>query len=193
MVASCHAELVAAEAEEQARINAFALKEWAAAAVPGWGLEEKSQGLDAVVSGAWQLAGQGGRYSRAVQKFESWVDEVSDLLSERKAKDLDADDLRFVEGLDAGWREDCRMMGRQIEIWKAQLRDLGHAHEGSSLEMVLVDCRALIDGMLTELSTMQQLERDAMQGEKDWIAMMNNEASDSDDDTTMQHGVWMDI
>ncbi|XMA08481.1 hypothetical protein WAI453_001272 [Rhynchosporium graminicola] len=178
-------ELLHLEVEETGRINAMALKRWQDVGTPGWRLDEKIQVLDEVVSGVWNLGESGGKYSRVVRKFERWFKRCQDIL-EMRAHDegLDGDDVVFVEELDRGWKDDCLALGRKLETWRDQLRELGvPAENGSSLSIVVNGTRSLVSGMLTELSTMAQIQRDAMRMEMDWIKSMNDDVLDDEADT----------
>ena len=50
-------------------------------------------------------------------------------------------------------------------------------------------CRSLVKGMLTELGTMAQIERDAVAMELDWIRSMNDDTMD-DEDIPVAGAVW---
>ncbi|KAH7360596.1 hypothetical protein BKA65DRAFT_189122 [Rhexocercosporidium sp. MPI-PUGE-AT-0058] len=179
-------ELVQLEVEETGRINALALKKWQDMGTPGWGLDEKIQVLDEVVTGVWNLGESGGKYSRVVRKFERWFRYCKDIL-EMRANDegLDGgDEVVFVEELDRGWKDDCLVLGRKLETWRVQLRELGVPDDhGSSLSVVVNGTRGLVKGMLAELNAMAQIERDAMRMEVEWIKGMNDDVLDNDTDT----------
>jgi len=184
-------ELVQLEVEETGKINALALKKWQDMGTPGWGLEEKIQVLDEVVTGVWNLGESGGKYSRVVRKFERWFRRCQDIL-EMRANDegLDGDEVVFLEELDRAWKDDCLGLGRKLETWKDQLRELGTPDDtGSSLSVVVSGTRSLVRGMLAELSTMAQIERDAMRMEVEWIKSMNDDVLD-DDTNTPAGAIW---
>ncbi|KAH9222846.1 hypothetical protein DL95DRAFT_145285 [Leptodontidium sp. 2 PMI_412] len=178
-------ELVHLEVEETGKINALALKKWQDMGTPGWGLDEKIQVLDEVVTGVWNLGESGGKYSRVVRKFERWFRRCQDILEMRATDEgLDGDEVVFLEEMDRGWKDDCLGLGRKLETWRDQLRELGTPDEkGSSLSVVVNGTRDLVRGMLAELGAMAQIERDAMRMEVDWIKSMNDDILDDDTNT----------
>jgi hypothetical protein len=183
--------LIDLEVEEMGKINAAALQKWRDSGAPGWGLEEKIQVLDEVVGGVWNLGEAGGKHARLVRKFERWLGKCQDVLEARVQGDgIEDEDPVFLEPLDAGWKDDCLVLGRKLETWRDQLRDLGTPDSGSSLAAVVDGCRRLVRGMLMELSVMAQVERDAMNMELEWIKSMNNDVSDDDQDTPTAGAIW---
>jgi len=182
--------LVQLEVEETGKSNAAAMKRWQDRGTPGWGLEEKMQALDEVVTRLWNLGDSGGKYGRVVRRFARWLIRCQDIL-ELRAHDegLEGDEVMFLEELDAGWKDDCLILGRKLESWRDHLKNLGTLESGSSLAVVVDGCRSLVRGMLTELSVMAQIERDAMSMEAEWIKSMNDGVLD-DKDTPVAGAVW---
>ncbi|KAI9050086.1 hypothetical protein LZ554_006230 [Drepanopeziza brunnea f. sp. 'monogermtubi'] len=183
--------LLQMEIEETGKINALAIKSWQDLGAPGWGLEGKIQALDEVVTGVWNLGESGGKYSRTVRKFEKWLRRCQDIMEARAhGEGLDGAEVVFLDELDRAWKDDCLATGRKLEAWKNRLRELGTPDRGSSLSVVVAGCRSLVGGMLAELSTMAQIERDAMRMEVEWITSMNNEIMDDKDDTPVAGAIW---
>ncbi len=100
-------------------------------------------------------------------------------------------ELILVGGLDAAWKEDCSGLARRLDEWRRLLRDIGDvpsdagrgpATQKSSLETILAACQLLVSDMLSELSMMEQIEREAVAEELTWIRAMNGEDDDDDDD-----------
>lgn len=185
--------LVGLEVKETAKINVAALRKWQDLGTPGWGLEEKIQVLNEVVTGVWNLGESGGKYSRIVRKFERWLSRCQDILETRAHEDevYDGDDeILFLEELDAGWKDDCQVLSRKLDTWRAHLNDLGSPESGSSLATIVSGCRNLIRAMLTEISVMGQIERDAMSMEADWIKTMNNDVLEDDENIPAVGAAW---
>ena len=183
-------KLVALEVEETGKINAAALRKWQDLGTPGWGLEEKVQALDEAVTGVWNLGESGGKYARVVRKFERWLSRYEDILEARAhGDDLEDGEIVFLEEIDVGWKNDCSILGRKLEVWRDQLRNLGSPEPGSAMVAVVDGCQSLVQGMLTELSLMGQIERDAMSMELDWIRSMNDDIMD-DKDTQVAGAIW---
>jgi len=196
-----HEELVEVEAIETDRRNVRALKAWADNATPGWGLEEKIQVLDQVLSAAWKLSEPGGRHARLVKKFERWLEGVSVILEARRASGglLNCDsrdgaregeaESMFITPLDPEWKAELQSLSRKLEQWRNQLRSLGeHSSIGevpspsqvqeSSLALVVRGVRELVNGIGEEVRAMEGLEKSVMVKEERWI----REAIECDDD-----------
>lgn len=174
-------ELAVREREVQSRRNAHSLKLWDEEGGAGWGLDEKLQALDAVLMGVWNMSEGGGRYNRVVRKFERWVGGVEEVL-ERRENDQEngaaAEDVAFVSHMETSWRDECDGLGRKLEGWRGQLRDLGEVGGGeSSLNVVVKGVNAMVRGMQQELLTMRKIELEAVRREEEWI----REAIDSGD------------
>ncbi|TVY38733.1 hypothetical protein LSUB1_G004813 [Lachnellula subtilissima] len=160
--------LVREEVDAISKVNAAALRKWKEASMPGWGLEERVQVLDEVVSGVWNLG-------------ESTI----------AARENDADgDIVFVEEIDGGWKDDCLILGKKLEVWREKLRGLETPDTGSSLAVVVDGCRRLVKGMLMELSVMAQIERDIMIREGEWIQTMNDDVEDDEKDMPVAGACW---
>ncbi|KAI0448724.1 hypothetical protein F5B21DRAFT_496653 [Xylaria acuta] len=98
----------------------------------------------------------------------------------------------FVSDLDAStWKRDHAGLVRILEGWRRTLAQLGHveADEPGSVEdgtgetgggnkplsglaRTLRGCRSLVRDMLAELRAMEQIERDALAAEEDWMEQM---------------------
>lgn len=175
------------EAEERGKINAAALKSWQDTGTPGWGLEEKVQVLDEIITGVWNLEEPGGKYARVVRRFERWLSKCHGILDTR-TKGIEDEVVVFIDELDNSWKDDCEALGRKLEKWRDNLKDLGSPDSGSNLAMVVEGCRTLVRGMLTELIVMAQIEKDAMRTELDWIKSMNDESMD--DEAATAGAIW---
>lgn len=117
----------------------------------------------------------------------------------------DEDDVVvFLSDLDTRWKDDCAGLRRKLEAWRRTLRALGPVPEAptvngerdaqqqekddedekppnasSSLARVLDGCGRLIDDMLAELDLMEEMEREALRAEDEWIERMNKELGDA--------------
>ncbi|UNI14329.1 hypothetical protein JDV02_000967 [Purpureocillium takamizusanense] len=206
------------------RENALALRRWGSAG--GMGLDDRVQVLDEVLSGLWALGDAGGRYSRAVRRFERWIERARQIEAARGTTTTAAatllpresqqqDDSLFIGELDDAWRDECAGMFRRLEAWRAQLDEVdelpdedegvgvGHVLRdqsgnsrcrrrldtaatttttATSLERMLRGARHLLDGMLDELRVMEELEREALAREDEWIEAVNKEGDEESDD-----------
>ncbi|TVY48535.1 hypothetical protein LOCC1_G001316 [Lachnellula occidentalis] len=180
--------LVQEEVDEIGKVNAAALRKWKEASTPGWGLDERVQVLDEVVSGVWNLGETGGKYARVVRRFERWLSRSQATIA---ARENDADgDIVFVEEIDGAWKDDCLILGKKLEKWREQLRGLETPDKGSSLAVVVDGCQRLVKGMLMELSVMAQIERDVMVREGEWIQSMVDDVEDDEKDMPVAGACW---
>ncbi|KAF5011142.1 hypothetical protein FDECE_2731 [Fusarium decemcellulare] len=184
------------ERAEMERENVLALRKWAV----GGGLEERIQTLDAVINGLWTLGEPGGRYARVVRRFERWVDRMCEIEEARREGGalLQESDVLFIGELDAAWKEECTGLVRRLDTLRRQLEDLGHfpeetedegaVKERPSLQCMVEESRTLVQGMLAELSVMEDIERDAVAREDEWIERMNRD--EDVDDTPGAGAIW---
>lgn len=101
-------------------------------------------------------------------------------------------EVLFIGDLENRWRDECPGLVRKLEEWRRILRHLGPApdnttssttaEEGgkgggqkSSLAKILEGCTSMVDDMLAELALMEQVVREAVRAEDDWIEAMNKE------------------
>lgn len=202
------AELAEADAEvgreeaavEEAR-NVAALKTWAGSG-GAKGLEDKIQALDGVLSGVWSLGEPGGRYARAVKKFEKWVDQMTAAVEARRPAGglgalMESGEVAFVGELDHAWRDEVSSLARKLDGWRRQLvqledglpeEEVGEDGQASSLARILTGCRSQICDMLAELDIIEQIERVAIAEEVAWIKRMSRE--DEADDTPRAGAIW---
>ncbi|KAF7535778.1 hypothetical protein G7Z17_g13149 [Cylindrodendrum hubeiense] len=179
------------EKAEVEKENVLALRSWAV----GGGLEDRIQMLDAVINGAWTLGEPGGRYARVIRRFERWVDRMCEIEDARRGDGalLQEQDVLFIGELDAAWKDESTGLIRRLDGMKRQLEDLGQVpdeedQEQSSLRRIMVDSRALVEGMLAELSLMEEIEREALAREDEWIERMNKD--DDANDTPGAGAIW---
>ncbi|CEI39102.1 hypothetical protein FVEN_g10703 [Fusarium venenatum] len=184
------------EKAEVEKENILALRKWAV----GGGLEERIQVLDSVMSGLWALEEPGGRYARAVRRFERWVEGMCEIEEARREGGalLQESDVLFIGELDSAWKDECAGLVRRLDTLNRQLSQLGDfpaenqeeddTKERSSLQRMVEGSRELVHGMLTELNVMEDIERDALAREDDWIERMNRD--EDVDDTPRAGAVW---
>jgi hypothetical protein len=179
-------ELVELEDREGERGVGRTLKLWdAGAGAGGFGLEDRVQILDSVLSGAWKISEPGGRYIRVVKRFERWLNGVWDILEARKQEkgwvgSDEKGEVMFVEELDGEWKDELQIVGRKLEGWRDQLGLLGEVRGKNSLAIVVHGVGGLVNGMLEEVKTMERVERDVMYREEEWIREAIEEGSEDE-------------
>ncbi|TLS29550.1 hypothetical protein PpBr36_00439 [Pyricularia pennisetigena] len=207
-VAKANATVAQAKAKRTEDVNAQALDAW----VQGGGahgpsqLEEKVQALDAVLSGLWELSEPGGRHARVVRQFEKWLERLRYVNDRREGGIFDVDDeFVFISELDAAWHDECASVARKLDNWRMDLRYLeggvddgarrspgkdstGVETEESSLTMILAACRSLSHDMLEEIKLMEDMEREALKQESDWIEKIAKD--DAQENTPSAGAIW---
>ncbi|SPO00534.1 uncharacterized protein DNG_03282 [Cephalotrichum gorgonifer] len=153
-------------------VNVLALRAW------GGNLEERVQGLDAVLSPLWRLSEAGGKHARLARRFERWAERAVELEDARERGGggmLDGgDEPALVGELDAAWKQECEGLRRKLEAWAAQIEGLALLSRpdgpevGSNLEGILRGCGELVGGMLSELGLMLEIEKGLVAREREW-------------------------
>lgn len=180
-----------AEKHENAKLNSIALKEWQEVGVPGWGLDEKIQVLDDILTEVLNIGDTGGKYSRVVRTFKKWLESCQDVLSYRARKDESNLEGLFLEDLESTWKDDCFSLYRKLGVWNENLRDLGMPQCQSSLVMMINWIQIIISGMLSELGLMAQMEEEVMKMERQWIRNMTEELTDEEvEDRQAAGAIW---
>jgi hypothetical protein len=186
---------IAALERDRAEVNNFlALRKWTG---EDGDLDQKIQVLDAVTNGVWTLSEAGGRYARIVRRFGRWIDLVGEIEDTRKSGTAltQGDGNLFISELESNWKEDRPGLIRRLDNWRLQLRTLGSLPESTddgslppSLIRMVRSCDSLIRSMLGELTIMEEIEREALEREDEWIQRSNRE--DDDDDTPRAGAIW---
>ncbi|RKF51428.1 hypothetical protein GcM3_222009 [Golovinomyces cichoracearum] len=183
-----------AEKHENAKLNSIALKEWQEVGVPGWGLDEKIQVLDDILTEVLNIGDTGGKYSRVVRTFKKWLESCQDVLSYRARKDESNLEGLFLEDLESTWKDDCFSLYRKLGVWNENLRDLGMPQCQSSLVMMINWIQIIISGMLLELGLMAQMEEEVMKMERQWIKNMTEELTDEEvEDRQAAGAIWRSV
>ncbi|KAH9438031.1 hypothetical protein MCOR02_001672 [Pyricularia oryzae] len=206
-VAKANAAVTQAKARRTEDVNAQALDAWVrrGGAHDPRQLEEKVHALDAVLSGLWELSEPGGRHARVVRQFEKWLEHLRYVNDRRECGVFDVDDeFVFISELDAAWHDECASMARKLDNWRTDLRYLEggvddsaqkpsgkhntEIEEQSSLTMILAACHSLSHDMLEEIKSMEQIEREALKQESDWVEKIA--IDDAQDDTPRAGAIW---
>ncbi|KAI1007905.1 hypothetical protein K3495_g321 [Podosphaera aphanis] len=178
------------EKQENSQLNAVALKRWQDTGVPGWTLEEKIQVLDQLLADFWNVYEPGGKYARVLKRFDGWVTQCQPICdSWTQGFDEAEDEVQFIKELESTWKDDCLILGRKIQTWIDNLRDIGVTDSRSSLGMLIVKLQRIVRGMRTELNLMMQIEEDVMETELQWIKRMIGDTND-DSDALVVGAIW---
>lgn len=187
-------EVGALERDRAEAENVLALRRWGG---EDGHIDHKIQVLDGIMNGVWAMSDAGGRYARTVRRFERWIDRVNEIEEARRSGTalIQGSGNLFISELEAAWKEECPGLIRKLDGWQRQLNDLGEMpplrEDGSqpaSLIRMLKGCRSLVQTMLAELVVMEDIEREALEREDEWIEKVNRE--DDDDDTPRAGAIW---
>lgn len=187
------------EVEQQGREsrNLRALRKWADEESRGLGVEEKVSSLSGSVQGILDLTEEGGTCASLQEVFALWVAQVRHVWTSREQADTDADDfeedLAFVEALDDVWEGQAEASVRKLVALQRELRLLGSAEAGSSLQQVLSSCKALVDETLEEVRLMRAIQRSVVESERCWVKATLASIADGAEgkvDHAVRKGLW---
>lgn len=169
------------ERESTEQSNLRALLEWGNTGIAsfGGGLAENVAVLGGVLQGLWVLTdgaggGDGGRYSRHVGGFDTWLTWVQEIWEEReKGGDEGESGVELVDavadGLGDAWKEENRALERKLGMLQREMEGLTDPAEGSDAARVVRNCRSLLQGCLEELIAMRDVEAEVVVREKGWV------------------------
>ncbi|XWX01713.1 hypothetical protein V2A60_009742 [Cordyceps javanica] len=206
-----HRTLVDREAAAAEADNAAALRRWASGDTQP--LDAKVRALDAALSGVWAMSEPGGKYARAVRRFERWVERVMDLEEARDSGTIGlwasgrssggggggGEEALFVPELEPAWAVECAGMALKLEGWQDQLDGAASPHDDpdetdgptTGLGRMLDGARSLVADMLAELTAMEEIRQAAVTREENWIESMNRDDDDDESDAPPRAGaVW---
>lgn len=169
-------------------MNLASWKEWKEDAAPGWGLAERVQVLDEVLTAVWRYSEPGSRYLRSVRKFEKWLDVVEESLIARQQVSMVGIELPILDGT---WETECENMERKLSAWRTSMRDLGEVHGKSAVAATVNGCRSLVRGMHEQVCGMLRIEQQVVRQDREWTARMCDADSEGEDDRSLvTGGVW---
>jgi hypothetical protein len=175
-----------------------------------WGLGEPGGRYARVVRRFERWAGRAAELAEARRRREE-----APASAVPPGEEEDAD-IVFVGELDAAWKEESAGLVRKLEEWRRQLRDLqvvppaadaadgaadgtngadgdeagGQPPPASSLARIVGGCTSLVDDMLAGLAVMDEIEKEAIRQEDEWVRMMINRDEDGADDTPKAGAIW---
>ena len=150
--------------------NEIALSRWASRFTTSEA-SRQIKSLSANITLLFHLLQPDGRYSHAIDLFESWFMHAEDVrrcrggISEGTLPTLD-----FIEDLGDGWQTEMTQMERRLNVCARDLYTLGDAKPGSDLARVIASCRTAAEGMLDEVRLTQAIEQGIMSQEREWIS-----------------------
>ena len=173
--ASAHLELETVEKQEDARLNLYALKEWADTPIGTIDLEERLQLLGPLITEVVTVTERGGKFANIRLDFERWVSWTKEIWTSRDLSTV-ADHaprgLCFVEDLGSSWTTQTEALSRRLLTHQRDVLIVGDVFDGSSLSNVISYCRSIIEGTLAELDLMRCIQKQIVVREQKWVASM---------------------
>ncbi|RAQ49598.1 hypothetical protein AFGD_002437 [Aspergillus flavus] len=184
-VAEKHRCVVKEEKDYQQLLNGQALHCWLKNSIEHnghQGFAVQIQVLSEVAQEVCDLSDiQGGRFTLAVQDFESWfrkVEEIKTCRHYQGGSDLDV----FIDPLDRAWQEEVHALTMKLELCSRQLQSLdimGYGEveqlEGSSLYRTAKGLDDMVNSMIEELNTICKIEADVVRSERQWVSQLSQQ------------------
>ncbi|KAF1934144.1 uncharacterized protein M421DRAFT_415194 [Didymella exigua CBS 183.55] len=165
-VSSMYQVMLERERSSQEQKNLQALLEWTGGKASG-SLVKHIQVLSGPLHELPSLTQNGGRFQRHVAAFEQWVLWVEEVRAARQ--DRVEGDMGSIEGLGDEWQSENAALMRKLTCFARDMSGLAQPGAGSSIATIVSCCESLLDGLLEELRTMQTIEVDVVEKEKEWV------------------------
>ncbi|KAE8353045.1 hypothetical protein BDV28DRAFT_134024 [Aspergillus coremiiformis] len=201
-VAERYRSVVKEEVEYQQQLNGQALHCWLKNSLEHngrHGFAEQIQVLSQVAQDVCDLSDLlGGRYTLAVQEFESWFRQVEEIKTGRRYAG-GSDLVHFIDPLDRAWKDNIHMMVMKLELCSRQLQSLdilGYGEverlEGSSLYRTAKGLDDMVNSMVEELNTIRTIEADVIKSERQWVSQLSQQVTSTRplEKRVLQVGMW---
>jgi hypothetical protein len=154
-----------------------AMEQTNAAAIMAWGnqdngatIERKMQILSSVISEAYEVTENDGKYTMAVHAFEDWYDNAQAIHRRRFDKRAATTSrLDVVEGLGDGWKAEIGNLAARVLHVSNNILSLGDVQLQSELSRCVTTLSEMLMNMLEELEMMQSIEQSMVEQEQFWV------------------------
>ena len=190
------------EKEYQQRLNGQALHCWLKNSIEHnghQGFEAQIRILSEVAQEVCDLSDiSGGRFTLAVQEFESWFRKVEEIKTCRHYQGGSELDI-FIDPLDRVWKEEAHAVTMKLELCSRQLQSLdimGYGEieqlEGSSLYRTAKGLDDMVNSMIEELNTIRKIEVDVVRSERLWVSQLSQQVASTRqlEKRTRRVGMW---
>lgn len=200
-VAGQYRSVLGEEKQSQSQLNAHALDRWLQNCrdCPGpHGFPEQIQVLSQVLQDISDLVASGasGRYSRAVEAFETWFEEAETVRLLRASSGTVDGDV-FIDPLDQSWKTEVHALNLKLEHCARQLQNLdilgfGEVErlEQSALARVTHGLTESITLMMQEIRAMRALEAGLVRAEREAVRRAATELAGPLERSAPRVGVW---
>ncbi|KAB8233580.1 uncharacterized protein BDW43DRAFT_310938 [Aspergillus alliaceus] len=186
-VAEQYRGVVTGEKEYQQQLNGQALHCWLKNSIEHNGRQvfaEQIQVLSQVAQEVCDLSGfLGGRYTLAVQEFESWFRKAEEIKTCRRYQG-GSDLVIFIDPLDHTWKEEVHTLTLKLELCSRQLQSLdilGYGEverlQGSSLYRTAKGLDDMVNSMIEEMDTIRKIEADIVRSERQWVSQLSQQVA----------------
>ncbi|KAJ5807896.1 hypothetical protein N7474_009165 [Penicillium riverlandense] len=199
-VANQYRSVLADEKTCQYQLNMHALNDWLQKChdhTGSSGFPEQIQTLSQVLQDVSDLGGVGGRYARAVQLFEEWLERADEIRNYRKSARA-METAEFIDPLDRAWKEELHGLQSKLELCARQLQSLDilgfgdtqHVQHSALIRVVqnLVD---YIQLMTEEIGAMRILEGELVRSEREFACQRATQLANAPRETRAPRaGAW---
>jgi hypothetical protein len=161
------------------------------------GFPEQIQTLSQVLQEVSDLGGVGGRYTRAVQLFEEWLERADEIRNYRKsARTMET--AEFIDPLDRAWKVELHGLQSKLELCARQLQSLDILGFGdtqhvqhSALIRVAQNLVDYIQLMTEEIDAMRVLEGELVRSEREFACQRATQLANAPRETRAPRaGAW---
>ncbi|KAF2651624.1 hypothetical protein K491DRAFT_696309 [Lophiostoma macrostomum CBS 122681] len=157
------------ERKSQEQKNIRALRDWGGTD-SSFALTEHIHILCGPLHELSSVADPNGRFSHLSAAFTRWIGQVEDVWAAREAdSSREGGDLRSAEGLGDVWKVESAALTRRLTTLLRDLDGLTQPVPGSSVACIISTSRQFLSGTLDELLTMQAIEADIVDKEREWV------------------------
>lgn len=199
-VAGQYRSVLGEEKQWQSQLNAQALEHWLQNCRDHQGphgFPEQVQVLSQVLQDISDLvAGVGGRYTRAVETFETWFEAAQTVRHLRESSGK-LDGEVFIDPLDPSWKEEVHALNLKLEHCARQLQSLDILGFGeverlqqSALARVILSLTESIKLMMQEIRAMRTLEAGLVRAEREAVSRAASQLAGSAERSAPRVGVW---
>ena len=159
-VASKYRALIEDEHLAQTSINQATLQELAKGG-PATTVEDNIQCLSMLLQESLALTEEHGRHTRLYESFNRWLETAANMLQ--------SPTMSFSDGLGENWKAEHAALTRKLTGMSRDADQLPDQSNDSSIAVVTLACKNLVNGMLDELRTMLGVEADVFKREQSGI------------------------
>lgn len=200
-VAGQYRSVLGEEKRWQSRLNAQALGRWLHNCRDHGGsheFPEQIQILSRVLQDVSNLVSTGmtGRYSQAVEAFETWFHEAESVRQVRESSGTIDGDV-FIDPLDQSWKEELHALNLKLEHCARQLQSLDILGFGeverldqSALARVTLGLTESIKLMMQEIQAMRTLEAGLVRTEREAVSRAASSLAGPQERSAPRIGVW---